>query len=940
MFSSRRYRSVFTFLVAGILPAVVSRADNTQGGITVTELCCEYSVNPLGLESTQPRLSWLLSSSLRDQQQSAYQILVASSEQNLKADRGDKWDSGRVESAQSVNVPYAGKKLLSREICYWKVRVWDKAGKGSSWSEPATFEMGMLSPEDWKGEWIGLESSAPPSVKERKKNYTHPIASPLLRKDWVLDKPIRRARAYFSGLGWSELYINGTKVSEHVLDPAATDYEKRVLYVTHDVTKQLKHGANAIGMMLGNGWYCEPRDLRYGDSPSALLQLHVEFADGTKTSFVSDPTWKAASGPITSNSMWRGEEYDARLEQAGWTEPGFEDGKWAQAVVKKSPGGVLASQTMPAIKVNKRIKPVKLTSPSPGIYVYDLGQHFGGWARLKVKGPAGTRVAIRYSERIVEKTGLADQAIHVSGSETDFYTLKGDLNGEVYEPRFDFHPVRYVQLDGYPGEPTIDDLEGCVVYSSVDLSSEFACSNPLLNQIHKNIGWTQTNGLFGYPLDCLHRELYAPIDPATVTGNLYPRPYMPLFWTKWLTDIKEALLPDGGVPDIAPLYIPYGGGKPDPAWGGNYPLLVWYLYQYYDDRRLLEDHYEGMQRWLRYLQEHDDEEYIVQGHYGDHLVPGDEPGDEQFMSKETPATLIWTGYYYRAALLTSQAAEVLGKTEDARTYARLAEDIKNAFNKKWFNLETNQYSTGSPTANLFPLDLGIVPDGRAQYVANNAAELLLQKYGGHVHSGNTGTTCMIDTLSAYGHGDTMYGVATKTTFPGWGYMVANGATTIWENWGRYKSRSRHGGQESMIMWATLDGFLYNDLAGIKAPDYYAPTIMAPGFKEIEIRPYVLGDLTHASGSQRTVRGRVSSGWEKSEHGLILKATIPVNCKASVSVPKAAFAKFGIEEGGKKVWQDDQFIDGVDGIRAAKDDASHVKFEVGSGTYEFNLKKVE
>jgi alpha-L-rhamnosidase len=1141
-------------VVASFANRTIADPVKSQIGITPVELRCEYSEKPLAVEADKPRFSWQFTSQERDQRQSAYQILVATSDANLNVDKGDKWDSGRVESGRSVNVPYDGPKLNSAEACHWKVRVWDKAGKPSPWSKPAVFEMGLLAPNDWHGQWIGLgepqgmkfvegrvgkaidlsgqiqslrvehygglkprrqititawikprqatdewqsiyrkedgvarhllaigktdgqfglwsgvgvagryvELGAPLEPGEVADGKWHHVAlvfdgeelicyfdgsrrnareakgnlefrgresayigsngglsepfdggidelcvlptalssdtikrlaagespearptgwwkfdgdlasaaydprdratgflavpgkenaavvvynqdrlpSPLLRKEFKLDKEVKRARAYISGLGFSELYLNGRKVSDHVLDPCATEYEKHVQYVAHDVAKHLERGANAVGVMLGNGWFCEPRDQKYANSPALLLQLNIEFADGTATNIVSDSSWKAVAGPVIKNSIWRSEEYDARRDQAGWKVPGFDDRQWNAAVEKPKPVGALVSQMMPAMKVNQTIEPVKLTSPKAGAYVYDFGQMFGGWVRVKLKGPAGTRVAIRYSERIDEMTGLPDQKIHTSGSETDYYTLKGDPAGETYEPHFDFHPVRYVQLENYPGEPTIGDALGCVVYSAVDLSSEFSCSNKLLNQIHKNIRWTQTNNLFGYPLDCLHRELIAPIDPATVTGNLYPRPNMPLFWTKWLRDMKDAQRADGGIPDIAPDYFVYGGGGTDPAWGGNYPLLAWFVYEYYDDRRIIEEHYEPIKKWLDHCAANAKDKYFPPGHFGDHLVPGPEPGDEQFMSKETPAELVWTGYYYRGVYVAAKMAELLGKEAEAKQYASLAADIAKAYNDRWFDAKTNNYDKGSPTSNLFPLSLGIVPDGRAQQVADNASRMLVEKYGGHVHTGNIGTTSMIDTLADYGHGETMYGVATKTTFPGWGYMIVNGATTIWEAWGRYRYKSGHGGQESMIMWATLDEFFYNDLAGIRGPEYYGPTKFAPGFKQIEIKPYVLGDLTHAEASMPTVHGKIASSWKKDGDKLTLKVAIPVNCTGRVSVPKIGHNKVKIVESGKSIWGDEKYVSGASGIHSGRDEAEHVTFEVGSGDYEFVLSPAE
>ncbi len=939
-------------LEAMLLTAAADPAEpvERQGKLTASELTCEYAVDPLGVDAARPRFGWVLKSKERDQVQSAYQVLVAGSEEKLLAGVGDKWDSGKVDSDRSVNVVYRGEALASGEKCYWKVRVWDKHGRPRAptrgvgrWSTPGSFEMGLLKQSDFKGQWIGVG----------------PSASPLLRKEFTVTKDVRRARVYISGIGFSELYLNGRKVSDHVLDPAATDYDKRVLYVTHDVTGRLRKGPNALGVMLGNGWYCEPGRLRYGDSPRLLLQMQIEHVDGSTASVTSGPAWKTIDGPIRRNDFWNGEVYDARLERPGWTMPGYDDSAWAAAAVKQSPGGFLQSQLMPAIKVNQTLRPVKLTNPKPGVYVYDLGQFFGGWARLRMRGPAtredgtvedgGATVAIKYSAHLLPDSGLIDQGRYRSGGATDHYTLKGD-GEEIYEPRFTYHPVRYVQIEGYPGKPTIDDLQGRVTYSDVDLSSRFECSNPVLNRIHQNVRWTLTNGLFGMPLDCLYREHWAWTDPATITGSLYPRKHMPLFWTKWLEDVAHAQQPDGSVPTICPSYP--SAAHFDPAWGGNYPLLVWYLYQYLDDERMLRRHYTGMRRCVDYHTSIAEDHIVTRGSYGDHMLPGRFPGDEQFISKQTPPPLVWTGYYYRGALIVSQAARLLGKTEDAKHYTELADRIKRALNRKWLNQETHQYASGSQTANLLPLALQIVPRDQRSGVLQNVVDSIAKQYGGHLHTGNTGTTCMIDTLAAAGHANLMYRVATAKTYPGWGYMVDQGATTIWESWGGRPRAGGGSGADSMIMWATIDEFLYNDLAGIRGPEYYGPGQMVPGFRQIEIRPHVVADLTYARASVRTVRGVIASGWKRDAHSLTLDVTIPAGSRAKVSVPTMRLNSVAVAESGKTVFRDGvprreghgvphragsgAYVAGVAGISGASRSTDYVTFDVGSGAYSFRL----
>ena len=897
--------------------------------ITPTDLTTEYAPNPISIDTQSPRFGWLLESDRRGQSQSAYQVLVASSAENLQAGRADKWDSGKVTSDRSVNVPYAGGTLSSDENCCWQVRVWDQDDRGGAYSEPAAFSMGILHESDWTGHWIGASTD---------------VASPLLRDEFDLVSPVSRARLHISGLGWYELYLNGRRVGDHVLDPATSDYTQRVLYVTYDVTELLQAGANAVGVMLGNGWYCEPGwEHRYGDSPRLRLQLNVEFADGSTTSVASGPGWKTAPGPITRNDLYGGETYDARREQPGWAAASFDDAHWEPAVDKEASGGRMVAQVMPPIRVNKKLQPVNVTQPQDGVHVYDLGQLFGGWAKLRLKGERGTTVSIKYACQVLEESGLVDQesgefyfrhrsraSAHAEGDEIDIYILKGDPDGESYESRFTYHPVRYVQVES--DRPiSIEELQGHVVYSDVDLSGGFECSNPLFNRIHELVHWTVTNGLFGIPLDCLHREHWAWTDPATIASSLYPRKHMPRFWTKWLDDIKDAQLEDGSVPDICPNYVQRD--DPDPAWGGNYPILVWYLYQYFDDSRILEEHYEPIRLWVDYLTSAAQNHIVSEGHYGDHMLPGAAPGEEEFVSSETPPPLLWTGYYYLGAAIVSKVADYLGKEDEADHYARLAEQIKDALNHEWLDPAAHRYASGSQTANLFPLALGIVPPASEAGVVQDIVHNIVDTWGGHHHTGNTGVTCLIDALTQHGQGEVLYDLVATRSYPGWGYMVEQGATTIWESW---SLQSTVGAAESMIMWASIDEFFYNDLAGIKGPDYHGPGFMTPGFREIMIEPHPLGDLEHAGATLKTVRGELASHWRRTDHSLSLEVTIPVNSTARVSVPTLGLSDISISEGGKAIWQDNAYLPGRDGITSACARTAYIDVDIGSGTYHFEL----
>jgi alpha-L-rhamnosidase len=907
-----------------------------KGGLpalTVTETACEYAANPLGVETPQPRFGWVLHSDERGQMQSACQIIVASTEDKLAAGVGDKWDSGKMASEQSVNVAYQGSPLTSGERCYWKLRCWDRNGRVGPWSRPAWFEMGLLGQDNWKGKWIGVDAQSSPYKPGE-------APAPLLRREFEIAKPIKRARAYVSGIGWCDLYINGRKVGDRVLDPAISDYSKRVLYVSHDVTDRLAQGTNVVGVALGNGWYSNSKHFtefgKWGDSPRLLLQINIEHADGSTTSVVSDESWKVSTGPILRNDLYGGEIYDARLEKPGWATAAYGDSSWARAAVKKPPGGILTSQLMLPIKAIETMKPVKRTNPRPGVYVYDLGQVFAGWAKLRMKGPAGTKVTIEYSERILKDGGILDQRIfcYPGLKSTDEYILKGDSQGEVYAPTFAFHPVRYVQIEGYPGVPTLDDVEGVVVHGAEDLAGDFRCSNGLLNQIHRNAAWTLRNSLYGMPMDCIHRE---PIAYIYVTGEfstLSTRKYMPLFWGKWLRDVADSQDQQGSISAIVPRYSVHvfdttGGG-------GAYPLLVWYCHECYGDDRVLAEHYNSMRKWVDYLTLLAPNHILSTGTYGDHMLPGESPGKEKYISTETPPPLMWTGCYYLNVSVMAQAAGVLGKTKDARHYARLAENIKEAFNKQWLNRELNQYAGGSQTANLVPLAYGLVPETHKDGVVKNVVTSIMEKYKGHLHTGETGTTCAIDTLTEHGQAEVMYKVVTATTYPGWGYMVKEGATTIWEAWGRYWPHSVRERHESMIMFCSIEKFFYEDLAGIRGPAFFATRYTSPGYRQISIQPRPVGDLESASASIKTVRGMVSSTWSRTGNSISLEVTIPVNSEAKVGIPKLGLQNTVVEEGGKTVWRNGSYLAGAAGISGGSETAARVTLDVGSGRYSFKL----
>jgi len=589
------------------------------------------------------------------------------------------------------------------------------------------------------------------------------------------------------------------------------------------------------------------------------------------------------------------------------------------------PGGVLTSQLIPPIRVMRTIKPVEIMEPEENVYVYDFGQNFTGWTKLRVSGPRGTEVTLKYAGRVYEDNRLdrrnnQTEQTDPNAEQTDTYILKGD-GTEVWEPRFTLHGFRYVEVTGFPGTPTLENLEGRFVHSAVETSGSFTCSNSLINQIHHNVCWTFMSSFQSIPQDATERyERVAWLgDPGFVAEDYIYNFDTASFWTKWLNDIKDCQKPDGDVPVVSPLHWRDIYSEM-PAWKSTYPLLVWYVYQYYGDERILEEHYNGIRKLVNFLSTKADN-YIVSCGLGDHMEP--QVSSSSSRPEHTPVPLTSTAYYYYDAWILFQTAEILGKTDDAKRYSDLSKNIKDAFNEEFFDESTNQYATGSQTSNALPLYLGMVPEGRQKAVAKNLVDDIMITHNGHLSTGIIGTNALEQALPEYGWANVMYEIVTQTTFPSWGYQVLKGATTIWEC---FEVDSKH--SLNMKMFGSTEKSFYKDLAGISPA--------SPGYKRITIKPQVVGDLEYAKASLKTVRGLVAVDWKKGDESLEMKVTIPVNTTAKISVPKIGQKEIAIMESGKALWKAGKFIEGVSGITAGNETNDYVTFDVGSGSYDFQL----
>ena len=908
------------------------RAASASGAVTVDELRCEYRSNPLGIDNPHPRLSWVLHSDQRGEVQSACQIVVASSREKLEKDEGDIWDSGKVESSQSVQVPYGGKALASREVCHWKVRVWDKAGEVSAWGPPAVWEMGLISPQDWEAQWLNDGKSNP----EKDEDCYKEDPAPLFRKEFNLSKEVSRGRLYLCGLGYCEASLNGKRIGEQVLDPGWTRYSEEVLYSTYDVSGPLRRGANCIGVMLGNGWY-NPLPLRMWGNlnlrehlpvgrPRFISRLEVEFTDGTRQVIASDASWKTGEGPIRFDSIYLGEIYDARREVPGWDAPGFDDSGWRRAATATEPIGRLRAQAQPPIRVTKTLKPVNVTEPKPGVFIVDLGQNFAGWLNLRVSAPAGTKIALRYGE-LLNEDGTLNPMTSVAGQikgtrktragneesiggpgappiawQSDTYIAKGE-GVESYTPRFTFHGFRYAEVRGLPGKPSRDELLGLRLNAEVGRVGSFSCSNPQFNRIQELCDWTFLSNLFSVQSDCPHRERFGYGGDVAATSEALMMNYdMAAFYAKAVRDWRDSALPDGMFTDTAPFVgIQYCGV----AWAMAHPLLQRQLYQYYGDRRLIEEQYEAAKRWLE-LETGKSPDFILKNGLSDHegLAPAEAPP-------------MATPLFAASARIVGQLALILGRGDDASKCERLAADIQRAYLGRFLDRTTGKVGPGTQASQAYALYLDLVPADQRPAVLQFLLHDIRELRGQHLSTGIFGTKFMLEVLSREGHADLAGAIVSQRTFPGWGWMLEHGATTLWEHWAGSDNTFSH----NHPMFGSVSQWFYQWLGGIQ------PAPEAAGFDRIIIRPQVLKGLDWVRCSYHSVRGQIVSNWRREGERLKLDIRVPVNATALIWLP--ANEPEQIKEGGRPVSQSA-------GVRFVRAERGGIICQAGSGLYEFEV----
>lgn len=892
----------------------------STSSLTVTGLRCELQTNPAGVQVAKPQLSWTPQASLstlRGVRQSAYRILVASSAKLLHENKADLWDSGKTAGSETLNIVYAGVSLRSHSEYFWKVQVWDEKDHPSSWSTPAHWITGLMGQSDWQAHWIAAGPD-PSSATE------NPQPLPIFRRSFQVKKQVAQAIVYVSGLGQCEMSLNGHPVSDRVLSPGWTNYRKTVLYSTYDVTSLLQHGENVVGVMLGNGMYNVPKSPgRYQKfvgsfgQPKLRLQLHLLFADGKETTILSDKSWKVTIGPIIFSSIYGGEDYDARREQFQWDMPGKDEAGWQNASEVEGPGGVMVAQQTTPIRAMRTYAPVKTTQPKPGVTVYDLGQNFSGWPQLSARGPAGAVVKITPGE-LLDNAGLVTQRSS-GGPEYFTYTLKG-RGVERWHPLFSYYGFRYLQVEIAQPEsqkPEILSIEGQFVHSSASSVGEFATSDPLLDKIHRLIDFAIESNMQSVLTDCPTREKLGWLEQTHLIGRaLFDGYDLYDLYAKMASDIRDAQLASGLVPEIAPEYVvfdqKYIDFRDSPEWGSASILSPWIAYQYSGDLHLLAAQYETMQRYIDYLGGRSSG-YLLSHGLGDwyDIGPG-EPGYSKLTSKAVTAT----GIYYQDLNTLRLIAHLLQRDDDAAKYTGLAEKVREAFNENFFHSDTNQYDRGSQTANAISLVVGLVPiEKREAVLANLVADI--RNHGNHLTAGDIGFHYVLLALLQGGRSDVIYDMLSRTDAPSYGDQLAKGATSLTEAW----DANPHSSQNHFMLGHAKEWF-YEGLGGLHFD------LSQPEGKQIVIYPRIVKGISFAEVNYKSIIGKISSRWTHSLRRGSLQVTIPANTSAEVYIPTAK---------SESILERGRTPEKVKGVRFLRKEATTTVYTLSSGQYEFQWR---
>lgn len=887
--------------------------------VKIENLCLESKDNPLGISDAQPRFSWQINSSKPNLKQISYRIQVASSLNELKRRKKRYWDSGKINSDKSILIPYCGKKLNSESPYYWRVKIISNQGK-TKWSKVQNWSMAILNPFEWQAKWIGENklSNSGEIAKGKDDNNRTRLAARYFRKEFTVDKKVSRAMLYISGLGSSETYINGSKVSKDIFVPVPSMYDKCIYYNTYDITSLIKRDKNTIGVTVGNGRFFSMRNPGMGTFglPSLLAQIKLEYKDGSTNIISTNNTWKVTSkGPIIANNEFDGEEYDARMEINGWNKNGYNDSSWKNAEQMNVPTGKLTAQQTLNICIQDTLKPISITARPEGKYILDMGQNMVGWLKVRLRGVKGKPISLKFSESLKNDGSLYTDNLR-SAKAMDIYTPAKDGEFE-WHPSFTYHGYRFVEVSGTDYQPSLDNFIGEVFYDKMATTGTFNSSNKLLNMIYKNAYWGVRGNYRGMPTDCPQRDERLGWLGDRTTGA-YGEAFLfnnAQLYNKWMQDIEDSMTPEGSISDVSPAY--WQLYSDDVTWPAAFFYIADMLYKHYGDSKAIFTHYSAMKRWIEHIKQISMKDYILtKDTYGDWCMP---PEQQQLIhsqdpSRKTDGAILSTTVFYDLLKKMIAFAKICNHETDIIEYEVLANKIKDAYNTRFFNRETAQYGNNTVTANILSLRLGLVPDGYEEKVFDNIIKKTEGDFNGHVSTGVLGIQHLMRGLTEYGNADLALKIATNKSYPSWGYMIEKGATTIWELWNGDTADPAMNSANHVMLLGDLIIWYYENLAGIKC----APNTI--GFKKILMAPAFPQGLDSIKASYQSIYGKIESAWSKKNGKLDWEISIPGNTSAIIHIPN----QFNISKNTTKQY----------GVYKLTETDEYVEYEVGSGSYRF------
>ncbi len=906
------------------------QSNKKDNSFTVTGQRVETRMEPILSDEVQPRFSWEIASDQRALEQSYYQLMVASSFERLEGDTADIWDSGRIKSGQSIQVPYDGPALQSMSTYYWKVRVWCK-GRGVATSGIMSWSTGLLQEKDWKAYWIGLDSITPDDTWMGDELF---LAARYLRREFTLDDQPERANLYVTGVGNYRIYLNGLPLGGHVITPTSTDQSQLVTYTSYEMAPFLSAGKNVFGVVLGNGSYAGSRTGADGKPvvslPRLLFQLELTKKDGTRSRLVSDATWKVTSaGSIRENHLAFGESIDATRDLTGCFKAGYDDGAWLFANLMKDPGTsqkpvIRMAQKNEDMSVVYTTKPVAVIHQRAGSFILDMGQNLSGWLKFQIKGDRGRAITLRYAERLnpdstLDRSGLSEKQ-HV-----DQYTLKGGGVEEMLSPSFSYHGFRYVEVLNWPGEPNKNLFTAEMISDGFSSTGSFQSSSTYLNTIYGNAWWTVAGNYKGVPFDCSNTALQKAslvYRSNSCVGESYLFDNQRLY-AKWLTDIRLSMSPLGQIPDAAPAVKPRYSDNVTGA--ATYFLVARMLYRQFADKKAVEDNYSSMKKWMSYMEKHRVRNGLINGDsFGDPGVPPlvSDSVVETRPDRLTDGTLIATAYYIKLLQVMQEFADLLGKETDKGMFASREASMCKAFQRKFYHENAYYYANNTVTANLLPLAFGITPQDDRKAVFDHVCRVIDEKNNAHLSTGVIGTSWLLQTLSENGRPDLALRLATNRTYPSWCYMAEHGATTFWERWNTDKTSGINASTNHVAMVGDVLNWCYENVAGIRcAPD-------GPGFKQIIMRPDFPDGLTFVKCTYKSAHGMVVSNWERKGIHLDWEIVVPHNTNAFVYIPAPR----------NQVYEGETPASKAAGVTFVKTEGDRSVFKVGSGTYRFKVAR--